>query len=105
MTDAIQAIADWISKEPEATEIIIIRRRGGRFHVKMEYGDRTTVPAIADDLAEALTKATDLANRNPSSARFYAERDQKKPTFMPKVEQKKPKVMMPGAAPKRMPGC
>lgn len=79
MTDAVQAIADWISKEPEATEVIIIRRRGGEFHVKIEYGDRTTVPRVASDLAEALTAATEKANALPSSARYYGERGVTKP--------------------------
>lgn len=102
MTDAVQAIADWISKEPESTEVIIIRRRGGEFHVKIEYGDRTTVPRVASDLAEALTAATEKANRLPSSARYYGERGMTKPGITPsrkatKVEKKpEPATTMPG---------
>lgn len=109
--DAVQAVADWISKEPESTEVIIIRRRGGQFHVKLEYGDRTTVPKCATDLAEALTAATEQANRLPSSARHYGERGLPIPgrekTFKPKTTkvEKKPVTLMPGMPPPaKMPG-
>ncbi len=99
MTDAVQAVADWISKEPEATEVIIIRRRGGQFHVKIEYGDRTTVPRCAEDLAEALTAATEKANALPSSARWYGERGMSRPGITQprkKTVVDKPVSMMPG---------
>ena len=92
MTDPVQALADWISKEPEATEVIIIRRCGGDFHVKIEYGDRSTVPSVAADLAKALTEATERANRLPSSARYYGERG----TTAPSVSKPRSVTMMPG---------
>jgi hypothetical protein len=99
MTDPVKAVAEWISKEPESTEVIIIRRRGGQFHVKIEYGDRTTIPRCAEDLAEALTAAVEKANALPSSARYYGERGINKPGVAKprkKTVVDKPTSTMPG---------
>ena len=72
MTDAIKALTDWLEKEPNATEVIIIRRRNNDFAVKIEYGDRTTIPRVNPDLGQALLEAVDKADCMPSSARTKA---------------------------------
>lgn len=74
MSDVIRQVEDWLRTEPNATEVIIIRRRNSDFAVKVEYGDRTTVPHIDRDLTVALSSAVGKASRRPSNARANAEK-------------------------------
>jgi len=82
MTDAIKALTNWLNTEPNATEVIIIRKRSNDFSVKLEYGDRTTVPCVDADLNEALLAAVDQADRLPSSRRKDAIQE-KRPMRLP----------------------
>lgn len=75
MTDALKTLTDWLEKEPNATEVIIIRRRNNDFSVRIEYGNRTTVPRISQDLGAAITEAVDKADRMPSMARSKAVKE------------------------------
>lgn len=77
MKDALKALSDWLENEPNQTEVIIIRRRDNEFCVKIEYGDRTSVPVENHDLNEALLTAVDRADRLPSSKRVKADHGRK----------------------------
>ena len=78
MSDVIRQIEAWLQTEPNATEVIIIRRRDNDFAVKIEYGDRTTVPHVDPDLTVALSSAVGKASRMPSGARDKAEKAARK---------------------------
>jgi len=94
--NALSKLTDWLEKEPNQTEVIIIRRRSNQFCVKIEYGNSTTVPAESMNLEEAIMTAVDQANRLPSAKRKDAEKPE------PKVKPMVTGGMMPGMT--SMPG-
>ena len=88
MTNAISELTEWLKREPNATEVIIIRRRDDVFSVKIEYGSRTTVPHENTDLSVALSNAVRRADANPSWKRATSEKTT--------AEKKLTKVKLPG---------
>lgn len=77
MSDIIKKLEEWLVKEPNQTEVIIIRHTNGTFSTKIEYGDRTTsAVGESQSLKEALSVSAESANRVRSAARKIAEKKQ-----------------------------
>lgn len=64
--DLLKELQDWLNGNPEENEVIVIRAPG-HVHVKLQYGNITTVhkegATIHDALGAALDRAKELPNK------------------------------------------
>jgi hypothetical protein len=101
----LEQLEIWLAKEPNQTEVIIIRRRDNEYCVKIEYGNTTTVPAENHDLRAAISEAVTKADTHRSGKRKEHEENIVKTTKQPTnvVLTKKP-VALPGMVSVKLPG-
>lgn len=66
--DLLKELQDWLNGNPEENEVITIRVPG-RIHVKLQYGNVTTVHKEAPTLHAALAAALDRAKELPNKQR------------------------------------